>query len=176
MQFSREDDYLIFTAGDQARVKIFTLPLPPTPERWVTDYGLDGTSAVPFALTHLHTASSIQALPSSRILFLLSSFTSPNDVYITDNIKKLGFTGDISEDDHLTRLTRLTENEFKGKDLRRPEEIWFQGAKNTTVQGWIAKPKGWTPGKRVEWPVIFYIHGGKCFAYHYMHSYHILYD
>jgi len=49
---------------------------------------------------------------------------------------------------------------LKHKGLSEGEEIWFTGALDKKVQGWILKPKGWKEGEKKKWPVLLLIHGG----------------
>ncbi|KAG8776315.1 hypothetical protein FRC16_004554, partial [Serendipita sp. 398] len=40
------------------------------------------------------------------------------------------------------------------------EEIWFAGAQDIQVHGFVLKPKGWVEGKKKKYPAVFLIHGG----------------
>jgi Dipeptidyl aminopeptidases/acylaminoacyl-peptidases len=147
-------------------VKIFVLPVPPTPEQSTTDPRLAAKFTTPIALTHTRAASGIQTLFTGRLLFTQSSFTSPNDVFIIRNLKRweaeieqseipVPFTGKVEQ------ITRFTENTLKGKDMSMGEEFWFKGAHDKNVQGWVLKPKGWMAGEKKKWPVVLLIHGGE---------------
>lgn len=152
---------LFFTASDEARVKIFSLPVPPTPQQSSTNPNFDAIFTTPFALTHSHAASGIQTLPSGGVLFSQSSFTSPNDVFIARNVGLSDLAGDLYNHEQVLRITRLTEKELQGKHLSDPDEFWFKGANDRNVQGWVVKPKGWKSGETMKWPVVLYVHGGE---------------
>jgi hypothetical protein len=161
-QFSKEGSYLYFTAGDQAKVKVFVLPVPPTPDHSTTDPVLPPKYTFPVPLTHRHAASGIQALPNSRLMFTQSSLTSPNDVFIIHDLE------DKMKEDHKTtfqgrveQVTRFTQESLRDKQLDAGEEFWFKGAEGKDVQGWILKPKGWKSGETKKWPIVLLIHGGK---------------
>ncbi|KAJ7695681.1 Alpha/Beta hydrolase protein [Mycena rosella] len=163
--FSLDGDVLYLTAEEHARIKIFALPIPPTPVASTARPSLHPRFHVPVALTHTGAASGLQPLPNSCLLFSSSSFTSPNDVYLIrglsnfeSNLKSSRpsskFKGKIDQ------ITRLTADTLKGKDLDQGEEFWFKGALNKDVQGWLFKPKGWTKHDKKKWPVAMIIHGG----------------
>jgi len=58
-----------------------------------------------------------------------------------------------------TSLTHLNDDLFRHKDLGEIEEIWFDSSlDHRPIQGWIAKPPGFTPSKK--YPLILEIHGG----------------
>lgn len=165
LAFNKDDSFIYFTAGDHAKVKVFALPVPPTPHQSTTHPILDTKYTTPVALTHHHAASGIQTLFNNRILFTQSSFTSPNDAFIIRNLDQVeaaiaegntAATAGIKPD----RLTHFAKEALEGKDLSEGEEIWFKGALGKDVQAWILKPKGWKAGERKKWPVVFVIHGG----------------
>lgn len=155
------------TAGDHAKIKVFALPVPPTPSESTTQPTLDPRYSTPLALTHKGAASGLQVLPGDRLLFSQSSFKSPNDAYIIGDLKV--FKDDIpsrsnykipSTHAKLERITNFSAVELDGKILSDGEEFWFTGAEGKLVQGWVMKPRGWTKGKTKEWPVVLLIHGG----------------
>ena len=147
-------------------MKIFVLPVPPTPDKSTTDPKLAPKYATPVALTRSRAASGIQTLFTGRLLFTQSSFTSPNDVFIIRGLKR--WEADIEQNENpvpftgqVEQITRFTENSLKGKDLSAGEEFWFKGADDKNVQGWVLKPKGWKAGEKKKWPVALLIHGGR---------------
>ncbi len=58
----------------------------------------------------------------------------------------------------LTRLTAVNEDLLAGVRLGEVEEIWYDSADGTRVQGWIVKPPDFDAEK--TWPLILHIHGG----------------
>jgi dipeptidyl aminopeptidase/acylaminoacyl peptidase len=58
----------------------------------------------------------------------------------------------------LSRLTAVNEDLLAGVRLGEVEEIWYDSADGTRVQGWIVKPPDFDAEK--TWPLILHIHGG----------------
>jgi dipeptidyl aminopeptidase/acylaminoacyl peptidase len=168
-QFSPDGQTIYFTAGDEGRVKVYTLPVPATPSSSTTHPSLPPQYNNPLALTHQGFATGLHALPNSRVVFSRTTGTSPNDVFIVDSSN--------SEESHgLHQVTRFTEADLKDKKLQPYEEFWFEGAEGKKVQGWLVKPRGWTKDDaKKKWPVVLVIHGGtlRCFdLYFLLLSYH----
>ncbi|KAF5382775.1 hypothetical protein D9615_002913 [Tricholomella constricta] len=165
LAFSKEGNFIYFTAGDEAIVKVFVLPVPPTPSTSTTDPELPKKYTLPVALTHSKAASGIQPLYTGRLLFSQSSLTSPNDVFIIRDLKRLEDSILQSDeplrfDGQAEQITRLTESALKSKKLSPGESFWFKGANDKNVQGWALKPRGWTSNEKKKWPVVLLIHGG----------------
>jgi len=165
LAFSKDDRFLYLTAGDEARVKVFALPVAPTPAQSATHPKLDPKYTTPVALTHARAASDIQPLRSGRLLFGQSSFTSPKNAFIFKDCASIEAA--IFEEDHEylnsmtpTRLTDFVKDELEGKHMDEGESFWFKGAHGKQVQGWALKPKGWQPDQVKEWPAVLLIHGG----------------
>ncbi|KAF8158405.1 Alpha/Beta hydrolase protein [Crassisporium funariophilum] len=166
LAFSKDDDFLYLTAGDEAKVKVFTIPVPATPPVSTTHPKLDSKFTKPVAITHSRAASGLQTLPSGRILFSQSSFTSPNDAFIARDLKTFEsaiLSGKIAPETiqvNIQKLTNFSENDLKSKNLGEGEEFCFKGAHDKHVQGWALKPHGWKAGEKKKWPVVLLIHGG----------------
>ncbi|KAK2465265.1 hypothetical protein APHAL10511_002619 [Amanita phalloides] len=158
LAFSKEGNFIYFTAGDEAKIKIWVLPIPPTPGVSTTRPDLPSKYTKPVSLTHHHAASAIQPLSDGRLLFTRSSYTSPNDIFVIHDLKGLGTI--TSSSNHIHQLTRFTEKALKGKHLSKGEEFWFKGADNRNVQGWLLMPRGWHENDRKKWPIVLLIHGG----------------
>ncbi|GLB38400.1 putative prolyl oligopeptidase family protein [Lyophyllum shimeji] len=163
--FSKEGNFIYFTAGDEAKVKVFVLPIPPTPSESTTHPDLPRKFTTPVALTHSKAASGIQPLFTGRLLFTQSSFTSPNDVFVIHDLKRLEDAILQSEkplrfEGEAKQITHLTEAALKGKNLSPGESFWFKGANDRDVQGWALKPPGWKGSEKKRWPVVLLIHGG----------------
>ena len=56
------------------------------------------------------------------------------------------------------RLTRVNEDLLAGIALGDVEEIWYDSADGTKIQGWLVKPPDFDPER--TWPLILHIHGG----------------
>jgi dipeptidyl aminopeptidase/acylaminoacyl peptidase len=166
LAFSKHGNFIYFTAGDEAKVKVFTLPVPPTPDESTTNPELSLKYTRPVGLTHNRAASGLQTLFNDRVIFTQSSFTSPNDVYILRGLKELEDEIEHATEKSVTfkgqseQVTQFTEGALKDKNLSEGEEFWFKGADNKTVQGWALKPRGWVANEKSKWPVLLLIHGG----------------
>jgi hypothetical protein len=161
-----DDSFIYFTAGDLARIKVFTLPVPPTPSQSTTHPKLDAKFTNPTLVYLSNAASGLQILSSDRILFTQSSLTSPKDVWVLKDLKPLEkaiLAGDQvkSIQTQAERMTYFCESDLQSKGLSQGQEFWFKGADNKDVQGWVLKPKGWKLGEKKKWPVILFIHGGQ---------------
>jgi dipeptidyl aminopeptidase/acylaminoacyl peptidase len=75
---------------------------------------------------------------------------------------------------HSRRLTRANENLLRARDLGEIEEVWFKGAADNDLQGWILKPPGFDESRR--YPSILEIHGGPRIQYgnFFMHEFYYL--
>lgn len=165
MQFSKDGEFIYFTAGDHARIKTFVLPIPPTPKASTTHPELAKKYTTPVVITDTAAASGLQALPYGRILITRSSFISPNDVYLISGLKSLEIEIQQSDDivtfkGQVSKLTHFTQDTLKGKQMSNGEEFWFKGANNVDIQGWILKPYGWKEGQKKKYPGLLFIHGG----------------
>ncbi|KAJ7442681.1 Alpha/Beta hydrolase protein [Mycena latifolia] len=167
LAFSLDGTLLYLTAGDHAKVKVFVLPIPPTPEKSTSHLALAPKFYTPVPLVHSGAASGIQPLSNGRLLFSRSSFTSPNDVYLIhgletfeQQIKALASDTTLEFKGKIGQLTHFTADALEGKDLVGGEEFWFKGALDKDVQGWVLKPKGWKQSDQKKWPVLLLIHGG----------------
>jgi dipeptidyl aminopeptidase/acylaminoacyl peptidase len=72
------------------------------------------------------------------------------------------------------KLTRVNENLLRNRDLGEIEEVWFKGAADNDLQGWILKPPGFDASKK--YPSILEIHGGPRMQYgnFFMHEFYYL--
>ena len=72
------------------------------------------------------------------------------------------------------KLTRVNENLLRARDLGEIEEVWFKGAADNDLQGWILKPPGFDEAKK--FPSILEIHGGPRIQYgnFFMHEFYYL--
>ncbi|KIJ64627.1 hypothetical protein HYDPIDRAFT_112010 [Hydnomerulius pinastri MD-312] len=163
LAFSESGDFIYFTAEDIARVKVFALPVPPTPSSSTSHPNLTAPYTTPVALTTQHAVSGIQVLPNNRLSFAMNSLTSPNDAYVLSNLQRVeadilaqasdGYRGE------LTQITKFSADSLQGKHLHPGEEFWFQGALQK-IQGWILTPPGYKSTDVKKWPVLMIIHGG----------------
>ncbi|KZT73924.1 alpha/beta-hydrolase [Daedalea quercina L-15889] len=164
LAFSEDGKAIYFTAGDIARIKVFVLPIPPTPAESTADPELPAAYREPIELTSSGAASGVQVLPNDRLLFTQSSLTGPNDVYVLRGLEQLDLHVAPSQrgaaKPQIEQLTRFAEVALKGKSLSDGEDFWFEGAEGHKVQGWIVKPPGFKKGEKKKWPIAVLIHGG----------------
>ena len=75
---------------------------------------------------------------------------------------------------HSKKLTHNNENLLLYRDLGEIEEVWFKGAVNNDLQGWIIKPPNFNKSKK--YPSILEIHGGPRVQYgnFFMHEFYFL--
>jgi len=71
-------------------------------------------------------------------------------------------------------LTKLNESLFNQLDLGSFEEVWFKGADDNDLQGWILKPPEFD--SEMTYPSIMEIHGGPMaqYGYFFMHEFFYL--
>ncbi|ETW81653.1 serine peptidase S9 [Heterobasidion irregulare TC 32-1] len=166
-----EADFIYLTAGDHARNKVYVLPIPPTPSFHTTDPDLLPFYKTPVELTHDSAATGLQTLPYGRLIFSRSSVTGPNDVFILRDLRNLEaeltkrkYSVDVDAPlewkGEPVQVTHFTDDALKGKELRKGESFYFDGAEGKKVQGWVYKPKGFKEGEEKKWPVLLLIHGG----------------
>ncbi|KAF7768229.1 hypothetical protein Agabi119p4_7472 [Agaricus bisporus var. burnettii] len=167
LMFNMEGTFIYFTAGDQAKVKLFYLPVPPTPSESTTDPILDEIYTKPTELTSTGAVTGMYTMFTGRVLFSRSSLTSPNDAYLIQHLPRhlsdltqpservaKGLKGDIS------KISGFTEAALREKWLHPGEEFYFAGANDKKIHGWAFKPRGWKEGDKKKWPVVLFIHGG----------------
>lgn len=99
------------------------------------------------------SASSPLPLKGDRMVYLLSSLHSPNDVYFRES------------DGEIRRLTNFFRWSDAHKDIDmgpEPERFTWKGADDVEMHGWIIKPPSYE--KVVEeggrWPLAVLVHGG----------------
>ncbi|KAJ8080473.1 Dipeptidyl-peptidase 5 [Marasmius tenuissimus] len=165
LAFAKEGDFLYFTAGDKARVKVFVLPIPPTPSESTTNPKLPPKFSTPVVISDDAAASGLQTLSWGKLLFTKSSLTSPNDVFHIRGLKELHTEIEQSDEPvkfkgKIEQITRFTADDLKDKNLGAGEDFWFKGGDDNDVHGFFIKPKGWKEGEKKKWPAVLLIHGG----------------
>ncbi|MCK4352075.1 S9 family peptidase [candidate division WOR-3 bacterium] len=72
------------------------------------------------------------------------------------------------------KLTHINENLLRAINLGKIEEVWFKGAVDNDLQGWILKPPDFNKNKK--YPSILEIHGGPRVQYgnFFMHEFYYL--
>jgi len=97
-----------------------------------------------------------------RLAYFFGSMTDPGQVFVRDLQRE--------RDRQITRLNRWLNR----VDLGEVEEVWFKGADDNDLQGWILKPPGFDPTRK--YPSILEIHGGPLtqYGYYFMHEFYFL--
>ncbi len=72
------------------------------------------------------------------------------------------------------QLTRVNAELLEEIDLGQIEEVWFKGAAENDLQGWIITPPGFDPSKK--YPSVLEVHGGPRVQYgnFFMHEFYYL--
>jgi len=102
----------------------------------------------------------------SNLAYFHANRTSPGQLWAR-NISD-------SPDSAGNQLTHFNETWLNERSLGEIEEVWFKGAANNDLQGWILKPPGFDPGQ--QYPSILEIHGGPLTQYAncFMHEFYYL--
>lgn len=71
-------------------------------------------------------------------------------------------------------LTHINRKLLDQLDFGQLEEVWFKGADDNDLQGWVLKPPNFNPGK--QYPSILEIHGGPLtqYGFFFMHEFFYL--
>jgi dipeptidyl aminopeptidase/acylaminoacyl peptidase len=117
------------------------------------------TLSDPLALTTNGTASAITPLSDGRVVFMRSSFTTPNDVFILES--EHSDRSLVNSGTRERRLTDFYKVALAGKSLHAGEDIrWTGGAvADRELQGWVFLPPGFKRGEKKKWPALLMIHG-----------------
>ena len=162
------------TADHDFHISSWTLndlaALPMIPPTWSTD-----GSAIFFQLAH-HGDTTLQTIsvPEGRVRPVIAdrgvvgAFTLDRD-----QTKLAYFFGDMTDPGQVwvmdeasgakRKLTSVNGRSLGRINLGQIEEVWFQGADDNDVQGWVIKPPEFDPS--VEYPSILEIHGGPRLQY-----------
>ena len=92
------------------------------------------------------------------MIFSRSSVTGPNDVFILRDLRNLEaeltkrkYNVDVGTPlewkSEPVQVTHFTDDALKGRELRKGESFYFDGAEGKKVQGWVYKPKGFKEGE-----------------------------
>ena len=75
---------------------------------------------------------------------------------------------------HVRALSTINRKFMSRKQLGKVEEVWFKGAADNDLQGWIIKPPNFDPSK--QYPSIMEMHGGPLsqYANAFMHEFQYL--
>ncbi len=99
----------------------------------------------------------------AKLAYLLGQSNDPGQIMLTDLVNN-------RPEKSLTTLNPWLNSIHLGEI----EEVWFEGAANNRLQGWILKPPNFNP--EGKYPSILEIHGGPMVQYgnFFMHEFHYL--
>jgi dipeptidyl aminopeptidase/acylaminoacyl peptidase len=139
LTWSSDGKSLYFMYDDEGNTKVAISNLSGETKTLFGDVG--GTS-----IGRPYGGGSFSISNKGTISYTITSPYHPADIAIYD--------GKLSD-----RLTHLNKDLFNGKDLGKIEEIWYNSTVDgRRIQGWIAKPPGFSPNKK--YPLIVENHGG----------------
>lgn len=81
-----------------------------------------------------------------QVGFVVSTDHAPSDLYVAH----------LDGDER--RLTEVNAGWLADKTLGDVEDLWYESADGTPIQGWIVKPPGFDP--KTRYPLVLSIHGG----------------
>lgn len=131
--FSPDSKTIYFSAGDRGRTPIFSVPTSGGDIRKIVADGSNGDTKV--------------SSDGKTIVFSRASMTSPSEIFRSN-----------ADGSDVTQLTKTNEAFLAPFKLRPAEDIEWEGAGGTKIQGWLVKPSNFTPDRK--WPLLVLIHGG----------------
>ncbi len=99
---------------------------------------------------------------ASQLAFIRGTMEDPGQVCVYN-----------FETEEIDQLTMLNKALFDQIDLGTYEEVWFKGADNNDLQGWIIKPPNFNPENK--YPSIMEIHGGPLTQYGFLFMHEFFY-
>lgn len=99
-----------------------------------------------------HAGGFSASADGSVMAFVVNEATSPTELYIA--------RGDGSQEQKATSFNDALLAEV---DLVTPEQLTWKVKDGTTIEGWLMKPVGYTPGRK--YPMVLKIHGGPHSSY-----------
>ena len=92
-------------------------------------------------------ADAIEIAPDAKtIYFQMSTLGRPADIYA------------MTRDGRTARLTKHNDARLARLQMAPYESIWWKGAEDARVQGWLLRPPNFDPSKK--YPAVVLIHGG----------------
>ena len=156
--------YLMNIDGSNARLLTDELDRSPSNLRWAHDnsgiyfsvqdkgaqnlYFVNLRGQVRQVTTGQHMLSVSEITPAGLVLGTLSAPQKPGDIV----------SFQLARPAEIKQLTDVNGDILAGKKLGAVEEIWYKGADNWDIQGWIIKPPDFDPARK--YPLMLSIHGG----------------
>jgi len=110
-------------------------------------FAVDTTAGTTRTVVLEGSISDAQPAAGGRVLYAMNSLLGPTELYTV-----------AADGSDVRRVTRVNDDKVAAVAFGRPEQFSFTGAAGDTVYGWIVRPVGFDPAKKV--PVAFLIHGG----------------
>jgi len=130
--WSPDEQYLYFTAPSNGGVPLYRVDIQTRKVEQLTDYN-SGTGSY--------------SLRANRLVFVRTDINNPFELYTADPAAK-----------DVKRITGFNDDWIKTRQIVRPEKHEFKDNKGLTIEYWVMKPVGYTPGKK--YPLLLDIHGG----------------
>ncbi len=140
-QWSGDGRHLYFRADNLGGVHLFRV-------------AVDGGEVVPIVTGEVEVTSFVVSPTLDRVAYRMVSQRRPAEIYVT-----------TLDGAWHRRITHLQDGFVQNVSFSLPETVWFESFDGTRVQGWLAKPNPYEPGRR--YPLILTVHGGPHGAYRY---------
>lgn len=140
LAFSSDGKVLYIIADFRGSKRVFKIQ--------VTSRSHNTISAIPTPITTGGVVSSLHALSPTRLLYTISTITSPSVYGIFDP----------STDNRTCSFSHVHDNPDFGYRHPHVSQISFKGAGDYKVQAFVVKPSDFT--KEKTYPMLFWIHGG----------------
>lgn len=129
--WSKDEAYLYFTAQSNGGVPLYRFNMKTKQVEQLTDYnaGINAFDVV-----------------NNKVVYSKTSVADPFELFMADASAK--------NEQQLTKLNDWVEQ----RQLSFPEKKTFTNSQGMTVEYWVMKPTGYTPGKK--YPLLLDIHGG----------------
>jgi dipeptidyl aminopeptidase/acylaminoacyl peptidase len=140
MAITSDSRTIFFTAGENGRSPVFSVPVEP-------DFRLRVATHVRKVLNGKFVTSLNVSNGGKTLTFAVNSMSAPTEI-ATCNADGTGYTA----------LTTYNDSAMAAFGLRKPEDMNWQGALAHDVHGFLLKPANFDPAKK--YPLIVLIHGG----------------
>ncbi len=145
LAFSSDAKELYIIAESRGNKRVFKIQ--------ITSHSNNIISVIPTPITAEGVVSSLHALSTTRLLFTMSTITSPSVFEIIDP----------STDNHTCSFSHLHDKPDFGYRPPQVTSIDFKGAGDYKVQAFVIKPSDFSEDK--TYPMLFWIHGGPVYSW-----------
>jgi dipeptidyl aminopeptidase/acylaminoacyl peptidase len=127
-----DDQYLYFTAPSNGGAPL---------------YRVDIQTRKVEQLTDVNSGTGSYSLQAGRLVFVRTEVDNPYELYSSDPAAK-----------EVKRISSFNEDWVRTRQIVHPEKHEFKDNKGLTIEYWVMKPAGYTPGKK--YPLLLDMHGG----------------